>query len=158
MADLTSANVTITVQNQRYFHGTVAQKRHQVKIEFGDGALTYPTGGVPMPAKDKFGMVHALEFLSLIDDNDATGIVWKYDKENNKLRGFIQGITVSAAGAATMDDFALDTTADPLATTVSVSLTNSTGAGAKYLGKMLELAGGSAAPAAQVLYAEAVGF
>ena len=153
MADLASTDVTITVVQARR---TERARQNRVKIEFGDGALTYPTGGVPLPDFGNFGLKKSLEYLILFDENDATGIVWKYDYDNKKLRGYIQGVTVSAAGAVTMDDFALDTAAEPLATAVSMSLTNNTGAGAKYLGKLLELVN-TQAPAAQVIYAEAVG-
>ena len=153
MADLASTDVTITVVQARR---TERARQNRVKIQFGDGALTYPTGGVPLPAFGNFGLKKSLEYLILFDENDATGIVWKYDYDNKKLRGYIQGVTVSAAGAATMDDFALDTSAEPLSTAVAVSLTNSTGAGVKYLGKLIELTT-THAPAAQTLYAEAVG-
>jgi hypothetical protein len=101
-------------------------------------------------------MKQTLDYLIIVDGNDASGIIWKYDYENKKLRGYIQGIVVGAAGAVAVDDFPLDTTADPLASTLSVSLTGSTGAGTKYLGAMKELAA-AAAPVAQVIYAEAVG-
>lgn len=156
MADIASSDVTITVQRK-----VVAgkRKRNRVKIAFGNGTLTYPNaaGGVPLPAFGNFGFKRFIEFLSITDENDASGIVWKYDQENHKLRGYIPGIVVGAAGAATLDDFPADTTADPLMTAVSYSLTNNTGAGTKYLGAQKELAA-AAAPAAQVLYAEAVGW
>lgn len=154
MADLAAANVTITVE-ERTIQGR--KKRNRVKIAFGDGALTYPTNGVPMPAYGSFGMLRNLDYLNIFDSDDASGIIWKYDKDNNKLRAYQQGITVGAAGAATVDDFPLDTTADPLATAVSVSLTNNTGAGTKYMGKLKELVN-TLAPAAQTIYAEAVGW
>lgn len=153
MTALAASDLTLTVEKIRR-EGKVY--RNRVKIAFGDAALTYPSGGVPLPAATSFGLRSTLEYLILTDANDASGIMWKYDQENKKLRGYLQGITVSAAGSATMDDFALDTTADPTATAVAVSLTNSAGAGTKYLGVMKEM-GTSHAPAAQILYVEAVG-
>lgn len=82
MAPLTSASVTVTVE-KKLIEGQ--RKRNRVKIVFGDGALTYPTGGVPMPAKGVFGMVRELEALSFYDPAHANGFVYKYDRDNNKL-------------------------------------------------------------------------
>lgn len=152
MADLASGNLTITIQKE--YRG-VGHRRNVVKIAFGDAALTVPSGGVPLPAAASFGLTSSLDYLVILDQDDATGIVWKYDYENKKLRQYVQGTVVSAAGAATMDDFAQDTSADPYATAVSLSLTNSTGAGTKIFGKLKEVL---TAPPATVLYAEAVGF
>ncbi len=153
MADIASTDVTITVQKVRRYG---KYKTNLVKIAFGNATLTYPSGGVPLPSGLSFGLRKELQSLSLVDEDDASGIQWKYDAENKKLRAYLQGVTVGAAGSATLDDFPLDTTTDPLATTVSVSLTSSTGAGAKYLGKMIEMAT-SQAPPATVLYGEAIG-
>lgn len=154
MADLTAANVTVTVLKKRIAGG---RKRARCKIVFGDGALTYPTGGVPMPAFGSFGMKRFLDYFILTDPDDAQGIMWKYDQETNKLRAYIQGVVVSAAGAATLDDFPLNTATDPLASTRSVSLDNAAGAGTHYLGRQKELVN-TQAPPAQTLYVEAVGW
>ena len=160
MAALASSDVTITLQASH--RGRLYEKNQDgsrttfCKIAFGDGALTYPSGGVPLPAAASFGMQSTIHRVKLLDEDDASGIAWKYDYENKKLRAYLQGIIVSAAGAATMDDFALNTTTEPLATAVSLSLTNNTGAGTKYLGKLIEMAT-TQAPAAQVLYAEVTG-
>jgi hypothetical protein len=155
MADIAASDVTVTIQKTGPIAGSY-ERRNKVKITFGDGALLYPANGVPMPAIEKFGMKRDLEDLILTDQDDANGIHWKWDKENKKLRAYIPGVTVSAAGSATLDDFPTNTTADPLATAMSVSLNNNAGAGTKYLGQQKEL--GNVAIAAQTLYAEAVGW
>lgn len=85
MADLAAANVTVTIE-ERTIVGK--KRRNRVKIVFGDGALTYPALGVPMPAAANFGMVRQLDYLTVFDENDGSGFVWKYDKENNKLRAY----------------------------------------------------------------------
>lgn len=154
MADIASTDVTITVQEKR-IEG--ARKRARVKIAFGDGALTYPSGGVPLPAYGQFGMKRFLEYIVLTDSDDATGIVWKFDQENKKLRAFIPGVTVGAAGAVTVDDFPLTSDDNTLATAMSVSLTNSVGAGTHHFGVLKELVNAQTI-VAQVLYAEAVGW
>lgn len=157
MPDLVAADVIVTVEKQVKFQSG-QQKRQAVKLVFGDGAKTYPSGGVPLPAAVSFGLVKQLEFLSLYDSNDGGGIMWKYDRENKKLRGWIQGVTLSAAGGATADDYPLDTAADPLATGTSMMFITTTAAGTKYLGTLKELNAGVAAPTSQTLYAEAVGW
>lgn len=171
MADLASTDITIKNSDGNAFTPgdlTIVgrQKRGLVKLTFGDGALTYPSGGVPLPAKAYFGMLRDIN-LTLYDSDDATGIVWKYDKTNHKLRGYIQGVTVSAAGSATLDDYALNTTvatADGLASVMSVSLSNTVGSGTYYLGKLKEIgdqpdaSGTSMAPPATTLFAEVVGW
>lgn len=119
MADIASSDVTITVE-KRTIVGK--QRRNRVKIAFGNGALTYPSGGVPMPAASSFGMVRNLDYLTIFDENDASGIMWKYDKDNLKLRGYEFDYPAVAEGAA------------------------------------VELDAASDAPAAQTLYAEAVGW
>jgi hypothetical protein len=160
MADLAASDITVTLQalaSGRKSSIENGRRRTLAKLAFGNGTLTYPTDGVPLPGYASFGMVRSLSHVTIVDQDDAQGIIWKYDFENKKLRAYIQGVTVAAAGAATLDDFPLDTTAEPLATTVSVSLTNNTGAGAKYLGRLVELVN-TQAPAATVLYVEASGW
>lgn len=154
MTALASSDVTVTIID-RFIQGK--RRRVSFSLAFGDAALTYPSGGVPLPTYPSFGMKRNLAFLLFDDPNSAQGIVWKYDRANHKLRAYIQGVVVSAAGAATMDDFPQNTTAEPLGTAVSLSLTNSTGAGTKYLGRLQELTT-TQAPAASTLYGEAVGW
>jgi hypothetical protein len=156
MADIAASDVTYTEDTAaRNITGTRRLRSFVFTLAFGDGALTYPSGGVPLTAA-KLGCPTSVQDLTILDQS-AAGILWTWDRSNNKLRGYIQGVTVGAAGAVTTDDFPLDTTADPLATTVSVQLTNSTGAGTKYLGKLKELST-AATPAAQSLKVRVVGY
>ena len=154
MADLTAADITVTVQ-ARNIEG--AHKRNRVKLVFGDGAKTYPTGGVPLPSAATLGMVRNLDYVVLFDADDAQGIVWKYDKDNSKLRAYIQGLDLSAAGAGTLDDYPINTTNEPLASaSVSVGLVGGAAA-VKHLGRLKELIN-TQAPAATTVYIEAVGW
>lgn len=101
MADLTSANVVITPQtngmgNSKY--RIEGNKRKVVcKVVFGNGALTYPANGVPMPAATSFGMYRNLDTLSILDQSNADGIVWKWDYANKKLRGYYSAATTTGA-------------------------------------------------------------
>lgn len=102
MADIVAGDVTITLADptRTHFPGA-AQARHIVKIDFGDGALTYPTGGVPLPGHAAFGFVRDLKFLHLLDAGSASALVWKYDYANKKLRGWAgaAGVNVETSGA-----------------------------------------------------------
>lgn len=155
MTALASTDLTVTVNYNR--RGGPGTRRNIVKIAFGDGTLTYPSGGVALPSYGSFGLVMVLRSLNLHEDDSATGIFWKFDYTNQKLRGYIQGATISAAGAATLDDFPLNTTADALASSMSLGLDNAQSAGTVYLGTLKELST-AAAPPATSLYGEAVGW
>ncbi len=170
MADLAATDVTITIE-ERYARGGTKQKRHRVKIAFGDGALTYPAAGVPLPAAGFFGLARSMDHLILIDTNDASGLMWKYDRENKKLRAW-QGAAqthghdlVTITGAAGDANLEVETTAGPILRTQGAGYTfaeadvaTKGGVASKTLaaGALVEL--GSVAVAAQVLYAEAVGW
>lgn len=155
MADLVAADVTVTVE-ERTIVGK--KRRNRVKIVFGDGALTYPSGGVPMPAFDSFGMIRNLDYLTVLDQDDGNGVFWKYDKENNKLRAYVQGYAHGTGGAVTLDDYPVNA-AFGVTSGISVSLTTGAGAATGRLGGLVESASGAGnAPAAQTLYAEAVGW
>lgn len=154
MAAIAATDLTYTIERTDKTPGKM--QRSRVKIVFGDGALTYPSGGVPLTA-GKMGCPNYVNAVTVVDSDDASGIVWKWDAANNKLRGYIQGVVVSAAGAATLDDFAINTTTEPLATAVSLGLDNAQGAGTKYLGKLIELTT-TQAPAAQTMYVIAEGW
>ena len=104
MADLASTDVTITIQKNRIIKGSPgSQQRNLVKIQFGDGSLTYPANGVPMPGYAKFGMRRELEYLVMLDSGSAVTTRWIYDVANKKLRGWVDdgtsGISAEAAGA-----------------------------------------------------------
>ena len=63
MADITATDVTVT-EEATHRSSELRQKRNRVQITFGDGVLTYPAGGVPMPSIDKFGMLTSLDQLN----------------------------------------------------------------------------------------------
>src|SRR5574341_900354 len=163
MADLVAADVTITNVNGEKLRPEDLvvigrERRGSVKLTFGDGVKTYPSGGVPLPSIGNFGMIRDLKMLKVYAGE--AGIEWDYDKTNHTLRAYIQGFTVSAAGGATMDDYAVNPTGDALASATSLSLANTVVSGTYYLGKLKELGvspaagGGQQAVPAQTLYCE----
>lgn len=83
MPALTASDVTITV-TERWREGPKRHSRGTLAIA---GTNTYPTGGIPLAAKDKFGMVRSLDVLDITGSaGNATEYVYGYDKTNYKLQ------------------------------------------------------------------------
>jgi hypothetical protein len=148
MADLTAANVTVTVNEQQIVS---KKRRNRVTITFGNGTLTYPSGGVPMPSFSAFGMVRNLDFLTVFDEDDASGIMWKYDRTNNKLRAYFPtgGATASPASGTAVPQVTSGASTASAVNATTPALTP---------GVAKELASASTAPAAHTFQAEAVGW
>lgn len=165
MVALVAADVTITVEQRRIVG---KQRRNRVKIAFGNGALTIPAGGVPLPAAASFGMVRNLEYLTIFDENDASGIIWKYDKDNNKLRAWVQKTTdhahdllVANGAIATSGAIGLTAGAGLVGAVAATTVTGGIASGGVQSTTFATTAlneDTSSAPAAQTLYAEAVGW
>lgn len=83
MGDLVSTNVTLT-RLVKHRVGLLKQRIHQVA--FGNGALLYPSGGVPLPALSYFELDH-VDFFDLWAET-IDGLTYKYDKTNHKVRIF----------------------------------------------------------------------
>lgn len=84
MTDLASGDVTYTENFSAYIpHVGI---RRQMTLSFGDGALTYPSGGIPLTNAGlgmKNGVIRAFRIL---EPNAADGIVYEWDKSANTLR------------------------------------------------------------------------
>ena len=93
---------------------------------------SYPTGGESFTPAD-LGM----KTFDVVQIQHTAGLSFEYDYTNKKVKVYSQGVTVGAAGAATMDDFPV--TAGPGASTISVSLTNSGGSATHNFGAMKEV-------------------
>lgn len=101
MAAIASTDVTVTVSSRNQDIIPAGPKKVQIaSVAFGNGSLTYPTGGVPLPAIGKFGFNKTIEF-GLIEQPPANGFIYKFDRANHKIKIFTQGITTgsTAAGA-----------------------------------------------------------
>lgn len=86
MAAFASTDVTVVVV-ERWWEGIKLHSRGT--IAFGDGALTYATGGVALPAIAKFGMRRGIDVLDIVGLNGlTTDYVTRYDKTNHKLQLF----------------------------------------------------------------------
>lgn len=82
MADLTAADVTVTILKR----GMIPQfgRITRVSMALGDGAKTYPSGGIPLPDASKFGMARGTIYQLPVPAQ--AGLVMEYDKDNHKLK------------------------------------------------------------------------
>ena len=93
MADLTADDVVVNLPLADRHFPPIPIILSFPTITFGDGAKTYPAGGVPLPTVDKFG-VGALKRLHI--QQPPNGYVYKYDPDNHKLL-VLQGDYTNAA-------------------------------------------------------------
>lgn len=90
MAALAATDVTVSFLEKRRVEG---RSKNNVQLSFGDGALTYPAGGVPITT-GKLGCPNNLESLLTYGKGIST-YQWTYDRVNKKL----VASDMSAAGA-----------------------------------------------------------
>lgn len=97
MAAIASTDITTTIIKPQILRGSPgAERRHIVKLVFGDGSVTYGTG-VPMTSPAALGMAKSLD--NLIPDGGAgSTLTWKYDKAANTLRAY--GVIATTASMA----------------------------------------------------------
>lgn len=82
MADLASTDVTYSITKRSKLED--GRSLVYATLTFGDGALTYPSGGIPL-TKAKLGCPVTIDELVLVDGANY-GYVWDYDAANLKLR------------------------------------------------------------------------
>ena len=81
MADLTAANVTVTIQKKGRIPGFGRITR--ASLAFGDGALTIPAGGlIPLPVATKFGVN---TFYGMFPIGGTGGYICKYVAASHSL-------------------------------------------------------------------------
>ena len=169
MADIASTDVTYTEQPGGG-HTSTGRRTGIFKIQFGDGSLTYPAGGVPL-LKAKLGCPNAIEEFTIFDSHDADGRLYKYDAENVKVRIYNPGGShahnllvkggQAAAGTAALAHYATDILGKEAATDATI-----TGADSATKGGVLsatsqpgtEFTGASTVVAATTLYVKVVGW
>ncbi len=101
MAEIAAANVAVSVPSGKRDIGGVhvAKNITMAEITFGNDTLTYPTGGIPMPAIGQFGFKKAIDFVA-VEQPPANGFVYKFDRANHKLKIFTQGVRTGSSTAA----------------------------------------------------------
>jgi hypothetical protein len=86
MAAITAANVVVTLNPEdidRSPDGRVGIRTFPT-VQFGNGVLTYPALGVPMPAIGKFGFHFAIKRAYV--ENPGNGYIYSFDRTNHKVR------------------------------------------------------------------------
>lgn len=173
MPALASTDVTITPDEVHPFRMGSKLKSGVSKVEFGNGSLTYPSGGVPLPDFEKWDLVRSISSLKIVDQDDSTGIVWMMDHANKKLRGYQaparthdHDFSVQSSGAIGTN-MTIGISADATSATVEGgsgvtaerTLSTNTPIESETIApaELSELAT-SATPAAQTLYIEAQGW
>jgi len=100
MVALTAADVAVTQMDIGRKVTLSKKKYYRVKLVFGDGALTYPALGIPMPPMGKYGFVRFLDGLTDIEKASDDKFIYKYDTANNKLRIWVPDTGVELGGVA----------------------------------------------------------
>ena len=166
MANIAATDITVTLVNQRI--GESGRKVNNVKLVFGDGALTYAAGGVPI-SKGNLGCPNVIESLTVYDSG-TSGYKWSYDRANEKLvaiqspvRTHTHDLLLKNAAVADGASARVNAGANLLGANTGGDLTV-TGGGANggVVSTTLAAAAGSqpstVAIAAQTLYCEVVGW
>jgi hypothetical protein len=117
MPDIASANVTYALTKQRKEDSSM--KVINLSAQFGDGSLTYPSGGIPLDS-GKMGCPNQILSLNIVNPVAADGYVYKYDLANNKIRIY-QGDNNNAADAPLIELVAA--TATPASSTLFLEVT-----------------------------------
>lgn len=81
MTNLASTDITVTVTKLTKFESS--EKCNYLTLAFGDGAKTYPAGGVPVTA-GQLGMSTYVRAIDIFDDG-ISAYEWSYDVTNKKL-------------------------------------------------------------------------
>jgi hypothetical protein len=106
MTALASTDVTVTVSSRNRDIVPGGPKLIQIaSVVFGNATLTYPSGGVPLPAKSFFGFKKLIEFGVI--EQPINGYIYKFDRTNHKILIYNQAITTGATGASTSSTGAL---------------------------------------------------
>lgn len=109
MGSLAASDITTTINDRNRFG---RMRMNYATMSFGGAGLTYPFGGVPLPAVSNLG-VGAISDIQTIDD--GSGIIWKYDKTNHKLKAFVRAPAIVFEEAVTLTDNTTGTTKYPMA-------------------------------------------
>ena len=112
MTALASTDVTVTITKT-----AVRGKKRTVwgTIAFGNGSLTYPTKGVPLPAISKFGFQRFMDSITFYGVNErTTDYMTKYNPTSHCIIMYEE--EASAAGGPLLE---CDTSEAPAARTYS---------------------------------------
>jgi len=170
MADIAAGDVTYTVTKQRKEES--GNKINSVTIAFGNATLTYPSGGIPL-TKASMGCPNAISSAVIEGSGSADGLVYKYDKTNNKIRIYrapaqthshdlkiTKGAILASSEIGLSADAASATlNNNTIASTLTLAkATNGIQSETLAAASLTELSAGSTAVAAATLYMEVIGW
>lgn len=125
MTDLAASNVTITIAADDMER--IGRKRMNfVDVAFGNGVLTYPSGGVPISSVTTLGLLSECR-ATFIEQPHASGLFIKFNRTTNKFRIYQ---SAGATPAGTLSAEATHTHAENSAETYTKDAT--TGAGTSH--------------------------
>jgi hypothetical protein len=75
-------------------------------ITFGDGALTYPATGVPLPEKKHFRLTGEVKRVNI--QQIPGSYEWVYDADNYSLRAYARADGVEMSGAIAETSLSLE--------------------------------------------------
>lgn len=84
MAYLAATNVVLSGHQYRLGR----RRMWEGALNFGNGVLQYPAGGVPLPAIGAFGMNSSMDVE--VVQPDGSGIIWKYNQASNSLKAYTE--------------------------------------------------------------------
>lgn len=166
MADIASSDLTYTLVKSRKEDSS--NKVINLTVAFGNATLTYPSGGIPL-LKASLGCPNNIVSLLIDGPASADGIIYKYDKTNNKIRMYQAAShthdfkVIGSQAAASTDAISAKTLTlgKEAATNITIAGANSATLGGVVSlaqGPLTEVASGSYAPAATTLYVEVTGW
>jgi hypothetical protein len=165
MADIAAGDLTYTITKQR--RDASSNSVNNLTVAFGDGALTYPSGGIPLTS-GKLGCPNSIISLHITSPASADGLVYKYDQANNKIRIYRMAAhahdlllkdAAVADGATTRVNAGTNLLGAGTGSNITVAGAGANGGVQNSAQAALgEVASGSYAPAATTLYIEVVGY
>lgn len=164
MAAIASTDVTYTVVKKTI--GESGYRNFTMTLAFGDGALTYPTGGIPLVA-GKLGCPNQILSLNIFSPNSASGYAYKYDAVNKKILLYANAahshpLTLKNAAVADGATTRVNAGANLLGANTGSDITVAGGGANGGVQLSTALAASevlsSVAPAATTLYVEVVGW
>ncbi len=81
MSDIAASDITVVMKNQRKLSDS--RNLNRLLLSFGDGALTYPAGGIPI-TKGKLGCPTVIESMVIVDKG-TSGYSFMYDQSAEKI-------------------------------------------------------------------------
>src|ERR1035437_1522390 len=91
---------TYTLLKERVIDASSSEKQKKIRLQCGDGSLTYPTGGIPV-SQALLGLPNSLESLVISDSYAPDGYFYRYNKTSGKIMIFQPKISTGSVATHT---------------------------------------------------------